>query len=115
MENKITGATMQRTRSAAVLGFLLSLIAVLPAVGQEITSSPSSLTFANTYVGKVTGSKVLTITNVKPSGAAIINSIGFSCPGYGISSGVAPTSLAKPGDITHYSIFFQPNAAGSFN
>ncbi len=106
---------MQRTRSAAVLGFLLSLIAILPAIGQEITSTPSSLTFASTYVGKVTGSKVLTITNVKSSGAAIINSIGFSCPGYGISSGVAPTSLAKPGDITHYSIFFQPNAAGSFN
>lgn len=106
---------MQRTLSAAVLGFLLSLVAVLPAVGQEITSSPSSLTFSNTYVGKVTGSKVLTITNVKSSGSVIINSIGFSCPGYGISSGVAPTSLFKPGDITHYSIFFQPNAAGAFN
>ena len=106
---------MQSTRSAAVLAFLLSLVAVLPAIGQEITSTPSSLTFSNTYVGKVTGSKVLTITNVKSSGSVIINTIGFSCPGYGISSGVAPTSLFKPGDITHYSIFFQPNAAGSFN
>src|ERR1039458_8143994 len=95
---------MQRTRSAAVLGFVLSLVAVLPAVGQEISSKPSSLTFSNTYVGKVTGAKVLTITNIKSSGAAIINTIGFSCPGYGISSGVAPTSLGKPGTITHYSI-----------
>lgn len=106
---------MPRTRSAAVLVFLFSLVAVLPAISQEISVSPSSLTFANTYVGKVTGSKVLTITNVKSSGTVIINTIGFSCPGYGISSGVAPTSLFKPGDITHYSVFFQPNAAGSFN
>ena len=106
---------MQRTRSAAVLGFLLSLVAVLPAIGQEISASPSSLTFSNTYVGKVTGSKVITVTNIKPSGAAIINTIGFSCPGYGISSGVAPTSLAKPGDITHYSVFFQPLAVQSYD
>jgi hypothetical protein len=106
---------MQRTRSAAVLGFMLSLVAVLPAIGQEISASPSSLTFSNTYVGKVTGSKVITVTNIKPSGAAIINTIGFSCPGYGISSGVAPTSLGKPGTITHYSIFFQPLAAESYD
>jgi hypothetical protein len=106
---------MQRTLSAAVLGFLLSLAAVLPAIGQEISSSPSSLSFSNTYVGKQTGSKVLTITNIKSSGSVIINTIGFSCPGYGISSGVAPTSLYKPGNITHYSIFFQPLAAEAYD
>jgi hypothetical protein len=106
---------MQRTRAVAIVGFLLSLVAVLPAIGQEISSSPTSLSFANTYVGKVTGSKVLTITNIKSSGAAIINTIGFSCPGYGISSGVAPTSLGKPGTITHYSIFFQPLAAQAYD
>jgi hypothetical protein len=106
---------MQRTLSAAVVGFLLSLAAVLPAIGQDVSSSPSSLSFSNTYVGKATGSKVLTITNIKKSGAAIINTVGFSCAGYGISSGVAPTSLAKPGDITHYSIFFQPLAAESYD
>jgi len=106
---------MQRTLSTAVVGFLLSLAAVLPAIGQDVSSSPGSLSFANTYVGKVTGSKVLTITNIQKSGAAIINTVGFSCAGYGISSGVAPTSLAKPGDITHYSIFFQPLAAQSYD
>jgi hypothetical protein len=106
---------MQRTRAVAIVGVLLSLVAVLPAIGQEISSSPTSLSFANTYVGKVTGSKVLTITNIKSSGAAIINTIGFSCPGYGISSGVAPTSLGKPGTITHYSIFFQPLAAQAYD
>jgi hypothetical protein len=106
---------MQRTRAVAIVGLLLSLVVVLPAIGQEISSSPTSLSFANTYVGKVTGSKVLTITNIKSSGAAIINTIGFSCPGYGISSGVAPTSLGKPGTITHYSIFFQPLAAQAYD
>lgn len=105
---------MRRIPPAAVLGFLLSLVFVLPAVGQEITSSPSSLSFANTYVGKYTGSKVLTITNVS-SGTVIIEGISFSCPGYGISSGVAPTSLFKPGNITHYSIFFQPLVAQSYS
>jgi len=106
---------MQRTLSAAFLGSLLSLVAVLPAIGQDVSSTPSSLSFSNTYVGKATGSKVLTIKNIKSSGAAIINTIGFSCAGYGISSGVAPTSLAKPGDITHYSVFFQPLAAEAYD
>jgi putative Ig domain-containing protein len=106
---------MQRTLSAAVLGLLLSLVAVLPAVGQEISASPSSLKFSNTYVGKATGATVITITNIKSSGSVIINTIGFSCAGYGISSGVAPTSLFKPGDITHYSIFFQPLAAEAYD
>jgi hypothetical protein len=106
---------MQRTLSATLLGFALSLVAVLPATSQEISSNPASLTFSSTYVGKATGSTVITITNIKPSGAAIINTVGFSCAGYGIASGVAPTSMAKPGDITHYSIFFQPNAATTFD
>jgi hypothetical protein len=87
---------------------------VLPAIGLEITASPSSLKFASTYVGKVTSAQVITITNVS-SGTVIIESIAFSCAGYGISSGVAPTSLYKTGDITHYSIFFQPLAAQSYD
>ena len=105
---------MRRIMSAAVLILIASLIAVIPAVGQEVTSTPSSLSFSNTYVGKTTGSKVITITNVS-TGTVIIESIAFSCPGYGISSGVAPTSLFKPGDITHYSIFFQPTAAQTYS
>lgn len=106
---------MQRTLSVTSLGLLLSLVAVLPAASQEISASPTSLSFSNTYVGKATGSKVLTITNVKASGAVIIESVGFSCSGYGIAAGVAPTSLGKPGTITHYSIFFQPSAAIAYD
>lgn len=105
---------MKRTLSATTLGFLLGLVAVLPAMSQDVSSSPGSLSFSNTYVGKYTGSKVLTITNIQKTGTAIINTVGFSCAGYGITSGVAPTSLYKPGDITHYSIFFQPGAVGTY-
>ncbi len=90
---------MKRALSASMIGLLLSLIAALPALSQDVSSSPSSLSFSNTYVGKYTGS-VLTITNIQKSGAAIINSVSFSYPQAANSSGVAPTSLAKPGDIT---------------
>src|SRR3989449_1466793 len=105
---------MYRSMFAVVLGALVSLVAVQPAVSQEITASPSSLSFSNTYVGKVTGSNVITITNVS-SGTVIIQSIAFDCPAFGISAGVAPTSLFKPGTITHYSIFFQPLAGQTYN
>lgn len=105
---------MRQIMSAAVLALTASFLAVMPAAGQEITSMPSSLSFSNTYVGKTTGSKVITITNVS-TGTVIIESIAFDCPAFGISAGVAPTSLFKPGNITHYSIFFQPLAAQTYN
>src|SRR5215469_1104100 len=105
---------MRQIMSAAVLALTASFLAVMPAAGQEITSTPSSLSFSNTYVGKTTGSKVITITNVS-TGTVIIESAAFDCPAFGISAGVAPTSLFKPGNITHYSIFFQPLAAQTYN
>ncbi len=105
---------MARTLSAAVAGFFLTIAALSPAIAQEVTVSPSSLKFASTYVGKTTSAQVITVTNVS-SGTVIIESIAFSCPGYGISSGVAPTSLYKTGNITHYSIFFQPEAAQAYD
>ena len=36
---------------------LLTAILIVPAFSQEISSSPSSLTFANTYVGKASGAR----------------------------------------------------------
>ena len=105
---------MRRIMPAAVLILIATLATVIRAAGQEVTATPSSLSFSNTYVGKTTGSKVITITNVS-TGTVIIESIAFDCPAYGISAGVAPTSLFKPGTITHYSIFFQPLAAQTYN
>lgn len=80
----------------------------------DISSTPSSLTFPNTYVGKVSGSKSITITNLTSTGIVII-SINFSCPGFGISSGVAPFSFGSTQNITHYSIFFQPTVAQTYS
>ena len=82
----------------------------------EISSTPSSLSFANTYVGKDSGSKVLTINNLTTSGTIMIETVAFDCPGeYGISSGVAPFQMGQVQKITHYSVFFQPSAAQTYN
>jgi len=93
--------------------FLLASLTAA-AMGQDVSSTPSSLSFPNTYVGLVSGSKVLTITNLL-SQPVIINSVSFTCPQYGLAAGTAPTSLFLLGDITHYSIFFQPTAAATYN
>ena len=107
---------MRRILLLTALSTLL-VAAVSSSLAQttDINSSPSSLSFPNTYVGKASGSKVLTINNLTTSGQVIITSIGFTCPGFGISSGVAPFTLGQGQKITHYSIFFQPLAAQSYN
>jgi hypothetical protein len=97
--------------------FLLSagLIARAPAQTTEISASPSSVSFPNTYIGKASGSTVITITNLTTSGQVIIESVVFTCPGFGIASGVAPFTLGTTQKITHYSIFFQPTVAQVYN
>src|SRR3954470_21476265 len=94
--------------------FLSALGATAFAQTTDISSTPSTLTFANTYLGKVSGSKSITITNLT-SGGVVITSIGFDCAGFGISSGVAPFSFGTSQNITHYSIFFQPTIAQTYN
>ena len=98
--------------------FLSLLICAVAAAAfaQDVSSSPASLSFGNTYVGLVSGSKTLTISNLL-STDAIIQTVGFSCPQYGLASGVAPFTLTvgQPNPITHYSVFFQPDSATSFN
>ena len=94
--------------------FLITAVLTFPALAQEISSTPSSLTFSNTYVGKSSGSKVLTITNLT-AGQVVISTVSFSCPGFGLSSGVAPFTLGPNQTITHYSVFFQPTAAQTYS
>ena len=106
--------------SRRVLGFavffsLLGAVALSTAQTTEISASPSSVSFANTYVGKASGSTVITINNLTTQGQVIITNIGFSCPGFGISSGIAPFTLGQGQKITHYSIFFQPTVAQAYN
>ena len=93
---------------------MLILAATISAFAQDLSSSPTSLDFGNVYIGKPSGSKVLTITNLTGHGL-IINTIGFDCPGYGIASGVAPFSFGVTQTITHYSIFLNPTAAQNYN
>jgi hypothetical protein len=86
------------------------------AFAQDVSSSPTSLSFNNEYIGLQSGSKTLTISNLL-SGDAIIEAVSFTCPGYGLASGVAPFTLTDgaPDPITHYSVFFQPSTAGTYS
>ena len=82
----------------------------------EICSVPSSWTFANTYVGKASGNKTLTIYNNTSSGTLYIETIAFSCTtgssgDWGIASGTVPFQMGQTQTLTHYSIFFQPHSA----
>ena len=108
---------MRRNLSIIACCFLLLGLTAAAAFGQnstDITSSPASWTFTNTYVGLESGAKVFTITNVS-GGGLTITSIGFDCAAFGISSGIAPFSFGATQSITHYSIFFQPSAAQTYN
>ncbi len=108
----------KRVLSCAASLLLLAASSVLVSAQQttEISSTPSSLSFANTYVGKASGSKVLTINNLTTSGSITIETVAFDCPGaYGITSGIAPFQLGQFQKITHYSVFFQPSAAQTYS
>jgi hypothetical protein len=108
-------AATRRVLSRFAACFLLSLAAIASSHAQEISASPSSLSFANTYVGKASGSQVVTINLLLTKGFVIIESIGFDCAGFGIASGVAPFTLNSGQTLTHYSIFFEPTAAQTYN
>jgi hypothetical protein len=109
------GSSNTRVLRTVVFSLLICALAAT-AVAQDVSSSPSSLSFGNTYVGLVSGSKTLTISNLLNTDA-IIQTVGFSCPQYGLASGVAPFTLTvgQPNPITHYSVFFQPDSANAFN
>jgi Bacterial Ig-like domain (group 1) len=111
-----------------VLGcLLLAALATSPAFAQssncptgwtgEICASPASTAFANTYVGKSSGTKVITIYNNFTTQSSItIETIAFTCTtgspaDWGIASGTVPFQLGTFQTLTHYSIFFQPHSA----
>jgi Putative Ig domain len=103
-----------RALSLAAATVLLAGFGTGLVFAQDISSTPSSAKFANTYVGKASGSKVLTINKVTSS-KITISSVSFDCAGYGLASGVAPFALGPSQTLTHYSVFFQPPAAGSYD
>ena len=106
---------LSRATSSVVLIAFSTMLAFGPSNATEISSTPSSLAFASTYVGKASGNRVLTINNLTSSGQIVIQTIGFDCAGYGIASGIAPFTLGQTQKITHYSVFFQPTAAQPYS
>ena len=110
------GSSTNRISHVILWSFVLVAVMAATAFAQDVSSSPTSLSFNNTYVGLASGSKTLTISNLLNTDA-IIASVGFSCPEYGLASGVAPFTLTvgQPNPITHYSVFFQPDSAAVFN
>jgi hypothetical protein len=105
---------MKSAFSIATLSLVITLVFHIVATAAEITSTPPSVWFGNIYIGKASGSNVVTITNVS-TGAVTINSVGFDCAGYALASGVYPLTLFHPGDITHYSMFLRPTAVQSYD
>ncbi|HEY3972908.1 MAG TPA: Ig-like domain-containing protein [Candidatus Sulfotelmatobacter sp.] len=104
----------RRLLTQAAISILLTLSATVAAVAQDLSSSPTSLSFGSVYIGKPSGSKALTITNLTGHGLTITN-IGFDCDAFELASGVAPFSFGLTQNITHYSMFFNPTAAQSYN
>ena len=103
-----------RALGSAAACVLLTLIVTAPLSAQDISSSPSSAKFGNTYIGKASGGKVLTINKIT-SKKVTINSVSFDCDGFGLSSGIAPFTLGPSQTLTHYSVFFQPTTAKSYS
>jgi hypothetical protein len=71
-------------------------------------------------LGLDSGNKVITVYNNTSSGTLFIETIGFTCTtgsasDWGIASGTVPFQLGQTQMLTHYSIFFQPHTATTYN
>ncbi len=92
---------------------LLVSVFLLGAASAQITSTPSSLTFLNTYVGMSSLTKTITIKNTGVA-STTITAIKSTCPEYKLESGTTPSTLA-PGATTSFSMLFAPDSAETFS
>ena len=99
---------VMRSLTSLFVRFVVGSLLILPAFAQ-LTSTPSSLSFSNTYIGLNTASKSISVKNTGAS-SVTINSITSSCPEFKLASGTTPTTLAA-GKTTPYSFYFAPQAA----
>jgi hypothetical protein len=97
-----------RTLSSLAVRLFVGGLFILPAFAQ-LTSTPSSLSFSNTYIGLNTASKSISVKNTGTS-SVTINSVTSSCPEFKLASGTTPQTLAA-GASTSYSFYFAPLAA----
>jgi len=93
-------------------GLLVSFVFTVAAFAQ-LTSTPSSLSFSNTYIGLKSTSKNITVKNTGTT-SVTINSITSSCPEFKLASGTVPATLAA-GKTTSYSMLFAPDKAQAFS
>lgn len=100
-------AVMRNVRNLVVC-FLAGSFLILPAYAQ-LTATPSSVAFSNTYIGLNSVSKSISVKNTGTS-SVTINSITSSCSQFKLASGTTPTTLAA-GASTSYSFYFAPLAA----
>lgn len=105
-------AAVRRIRFCVANCFLVSGL-LLVAASAQITSSPGSLAFANTYLGLVSPSKTITITNTGTA-STTITAITSSCLEFQLASGQTPATLAA-GKTTNFSMVFVPDSAKTFN
>jgi hypothetical protein len=99
---------LMRSLTSLFVCLLVGSLLILPAFGQ-LTSTPTSLSFSNTYIGLITASKSISVKNTGTT-SVTINSITSSCPEFKLASGTTPTTLAA-GKATSYSFYFAPQAA----
>jgi hypothetical protein len=103
---------LRRIRLCCATRFLVSTL-LLGAASAQITSTPSSLTFLNTYVGMSSLTKTITIKNTG-TGSTTITAITSTCPEFKLASGTTPSTLA-PGATTSFSMLFAPDSAKTFS
>jgi len=101
-------SALKRSLTSLLVRLLGSSVLILPAFAQ-LTATPSSEAFSNTYIGLSSTSKSISVKNTGTA-SVTINSITSSCPEFKLSSGTTPFVLAA-GKTTSYSFYFAPVAA----
>jgi hypothetical protein len=99
---------VMRNLSYLIVRVLVGGLLVIPAFAQ-LTSTPSSEAFSNTYIGLNSTSKTISIKNTGTA-SVTIESITSSCSEFKLSSGTTPATLAA-GATAAYSFYFAPLAA----
>jgi hypothetical protein len=105
-------AAMRRMCSCFAQCFLAGGL-LLVAASAQITSNPTSLAFANTYVGLISASKSILVTNTGTTNTTI-TAITSSCREFQLASGTTPATL-KPKQSTSFSMVFVPDVSKAFS
>src|SRR5258706_153629 len=100
---------MRRVSLLAVFFSVLGAVALLKAQTTEISASPSSVSFANTYVGKASGSTVITINR---SSSLTLNTITLSPLSFSTSVVTVPATILAGGQLA-FSVFYTPSQVTS--